>query len=426
MLETVRRRRLFRPDGRLLAAVSGGADSTALLAALATLRDAGELGALDACHVDHQLRAGSAEDGDFCEGLCASLGVALQREKVVVAPGENVQAAARRARYRALYLAADRVGAEHVATAHTRSDQAETVIHRLLRGSGARGLGGIPARRSRVVRPLLDCSRDDVLGYLRDRRLGWREDPSNASTRFLRNRIRHEILPALQALAPGVERRLARTADLLREDDRALERAARRTLAAGAPRVAVAALGGQPAAVGRRVVRRLWLSAHGSRRGLEARHVEAVLRLARSRAPRRIALPSGLEARVGYGFLEIGVRVGTRAPLATVVVSGPGTYRVPGSPFAFEVRWDRAASAPWPLELRSRRPGDRFHPREARGGKKLKAWLIDRKVPRSGRDGLVVLADPKGRVLAIPQLGALAREAAGLEIVLHPDAVVAD
>jgi tRNA(Ile)-lysidine synthase len=491
VLDTVSRRRLFRSQPRVLVALSGGPDSTALVATLAALRDAGLLVDLRACHVDHRLRAGSAADGEFCEALCGRLGVPLERAAVTVASGENLQSAARRARYGALRAAARREGADHIATGHTRGDQAETVLHRLLRGSGARGLAAIPARRGIVIRPLLDRSREEVLSYLRDRGLGWREDPSNASARFLRNRIRAEIVPALEALIPGIERRLARTAELLREDDRVLERLAARAVPAGARCVDRAALLDLPAAVRRRALRRLWRSAAGSRRGLGADHVEAVMRHLRARDPKRITLPGGLEARVGHSWVEIdrcgeagfqaqapngggsrggshrcealppsrlsvggvggaavapptrglaarsaaspeivqtrlgsGRRVekgvkGESEPPSRLLVDGPGTYALPGCAGAVEIAWTSDEPAPWPLELRTRRSGDRFRPERGRGGKKLKAWLIDRKVPRTRRDALVLLADLEGHVLCMPELGACATGTAGLEVRWH-------
>ncbi len=189
VLETCQRRRLLGASDRVVAALSGGPDSTALVAVLAALRDAGRLASLSAIHVDHRLRPDSARDGEACAHLCRRLGVPLLRVEVEVAPG-NVQAQARRARYAALRLAAARAGATRIATGHTRSDQAETVLLRLLRGSGARGLSGIPPRRGPIVRPLIDRSRREVLAYLRARRLSWLEDPTNASPRYLRNRVR--------------------------------------------------------------------------------------------------------------------------------------------------------------------------------------------------------------------------------------------
>ncbi len=448
MLDTASRRRLFKPQPRVLVALSGGPDSTALVAALTALRDAGLLVDLRACHVDHRLRAGSAADGEFCVALCGQLGVPLERAAVTVPPGENLQAAARRARYGALRAAARREGADHIATGHTRGDQAETVVHRLLRGSGARGLAAIPARRGIVIRPLLDRSREEVLSYLRDRGLGWREDPSNASARFLRNRIRAEIVPALEALIPGVERRLARTAELLREDDRVLERLAARAVPAGARCVGRAALLDLPVAVRRRALRRLWRAAAGSRRGLDADHVEAVMRHLRAQDPKRITLSGGLEARIGHDLVEID-RCGearSRAPTkdgcrrsdatslskdypstpamppSRCLVDGPGTYALLGCEGAVEIAWTSDEPAPWPLELRTRCSGDRFRPERGRGGKKLKAWLIDRKVPRTRRDALVLLADLEGHVLCMPELGVRAAGMAGLEVRWHAGA----
>lgn len=415
VLATCRRRRLLGPGDRILVALSGGPDSTALLAALAALRDAGRLLEVHALHVDHGLRAGSAADGAFCDALCLRLRVPFDRVAVRVDPG-NVQARARRARYRALREAAARLGANRIATGHTRADQAETVILRLLRGAGARGLAAIPPRRGPVVRPLIDRSRAEILAFLADAGLPFLEDPTNATPRFLRNRVRNEILPLLERLNPSLERALARTADLLREDERALEASAR--AAAPAPRpppgeaasIEVERLRGEPLAVRRRVVRRLWRRVLGRAAGLGAGHVASVLALLRRRGPGRVALPGGVEARAAYGVLTVGLPVAASSPIVEVAVPGPGVYALPGRRARIEVALgpDGSAAVDWPLTLRSRRPGDRFRPEGGRGGKKLKSWLIDRKVPREERDRLVVLADRRGNVLWLPDLGARA------------------
>lgn len=399
----------------MLAALSGGPDSTALVAALAAMRRAGALADLRALHVDHGLRPGSAADADACQALCHRLGVPLERARVAVAEG-NLQSEARRARYAALRAAAARTGATRIATGHTRSDQAETLLLRLLRGSGARGLSGIPPRRGAVVRPLIDRSRAEVLAFLRAEGLPWLDDPTNQTPRFLRNRVRAEAVPVLERLEPGLERALARAADLLRDDERALEQRAR-SLAAEGGRVEARRLRREPVAVRRRAVRRLWREARGRRADLSAAHVESVLALLGRGRPGRIALPGGVEARFAYGVLEIRRRPPAPAALPEVAVPGPGIYPIPGRPLRLSVEAAPGAAVDWPLRLGARRPGDRFRPGGGPGSKKLKAWLIDRKVPLEVRDGLLVLADRSGRVLWLPELDARA-EAPGLSLRL--------
>jgi len=411
---TIRRRGLLSPGQPVLVALSGGPDSTALLVALHALWQRDAVGPVRACHVDHGLRVGSERDAEHCRALCQALGVPFEARRVAVRAG-NRQEQARRARYAALRAAA---GGAAVATGHTQSDQAETVILRLLRGAGARGLGAIPPRRGRgtVVRPLLDVGREEVLGYLRHRRLVWLLDPSNAAGDYLRNRVRREIVPALVALAPAAERVLARAADLLRDDDRALERSARRLVAGGgAERRRLAAA---PAAVQRRAVRLLWRAATGSRRGLEAARVEAVLHLLARPGEGRVSLSGGLEARASGDRLEIGPPQPAAEPLA-LAVPAPGAFPLPAANLClrFEAPGEegpflREGAVSWPLWLRTRRAGDRIRPARGRGSKKLKAWLIDRKVARARRDRLLLLAEAGGRVLWIPELGVVA---AGLE-----------
>jgi tRNA(Ile)-lysidine synthase len=301
---TLRERRLAGPDDALLVALSGGPDSTCLLAVLRALHGTGVVGRLVACHVDHRLRPGGAEDAAFCQALCARLGTPLRSVAVAVGGG-NLQAAARRARYAALRAIAAEVGARRIATGHTRSDQAETVLFRLVRGAGARGLAGIPPRRGTIIRPLLDRSRAEVLAYLAARGLPYREDPTNASPRFDRSRIRHEVLPLLAALRPGAEAALARAADLLRQDERALDALARAVAPPGSSSAGVDRLAAAPGAVRARALRRLWREATGSRRGLAAHHVEAVVRLLGRGRPGRVSLPGGRIAVVEGGLVRI-------------------------------------------------------------------------------------------------------------------------
>jgi tRNA(Ile)-lysidine synthase len=421
VLATARRRRLFGAGDRILVALSGGADSTALVAVLAALRDAGAVAEVRALHVDHGLRADSPQDAVAAAESCRALGVPFEGVRVTVARG-NVQAEARRARYAALREGAARAGSTRIATAHTRTDQAETVLLRLVRGAGARGLSGIPARRGGIVRPLLDRSRDEIRGYLAGRGLRWREDPTNATARYARNRMRLEVIPLLARENSAVEAALARAAALARDDERALTALARALLAPDGT-VPLAALRNAPKAVRRRAVRLLWRAARGTGRGLTADHVEAVLAIAGGGRPLRVDLPHAIVARARYGRLSLAREAAMpAASLAAIEVAAPGLYPIAGRPFAVEVSatLSEGVTIGWPLMLRTRRPGDRFRPAGGRGDRKLKSFLIDRQVPRERRDGLVVVVDAAGRVLAIPELAAVAEGCPALAIRLHP------
>lgn len=416
--ETVARRRLVGADESVLVALSAGPDSTALVAALSALRDAGRIGKVSALHVDHCLRAGGELDARCARETCARLGVPFDSVRVSVGPG-NVQAEARRARYRALREAAARLGATRIATGHTLTDQAETFLMRALRGAGARGLSAIPPRRGAIVRPLIDVGRDEVVAFLEGERLSWREDPTNASPRYARNALRMELMPVLRRLEPRFDRALARAADLLRDDERALARSARALLSADGS-VSIASLKARPRAVRRRAVRRLWRESSRGARALSARQIDAVLALCRRGRPGRLSLPGRLEARVAYGRITVEPSRPATTPPEAVRVPGPGRYRHGG--VAVEVTLVGGGSSPdvpWPLFLRGRLPGDRIRPEGARGGKKLKSWLIDRKVPRERRDGLVVLADGAGNVLALPELGIRCAGAGSISVTVR-------
>ena len=212
-------------DGPVGVAVSGGPDSVALLHALRDLFGARAFAVL---HVNHCLRGPDSDsDEEFVRGLAASLECAFHVRRcdlsAVGASGRgNLEQEGRQCRYRFFREAVAAGTCSTVATGHTRSDQAETVLFRLLRGAGGAGLSGIwPVHERQVVRPMLDVSRAEVLEYLRGRGIGWREDASNASKAFARNRLRHELLPALRRdWNPGVDSALANTADWAVEEER--------------------------------------------------------------------------------------------------------------------------------------------------------------------------------------------------------------
>jgi tRNA(Ile)-lysidine synthase len=322
----VRRERLLGDGDRVVVALSGGPDSTALLAALAVLRDGpGPRLRITAAHLDHGLRPGSAGDARAARALARSLGVPFRGRRLrglrARARG-SLEQAARRERYAFLAAVARREKAAAVAVAHHRDDRAETVLHRLLQGGAVAGLAGIPLRRAlpgapgcEVVRPLFEVDRADVLAYLRDRGLPSREDPTNLDGSNARGRLRTEVLPALLGAYPHARRSLlllgetARDAALLVERDAAREaasfRAARGSVAA--PRAAFAGKG--PSALRRLLVEALRRSGHGGGDVPRA----AVQRMAAALAEvdgrtRRVPIRDGIEVAVARDEVRLRVR----------------------------------------------------------------------------------------------------------------------
>ena len=290
------------PAGSLvLAAVSGGADSLALLAGLAWEAPRGGLRP-GVVHVDHGLQPDSAAQAVRVAEVAAGLGV----EEIHCLEGfhevgpDGPEGSARTARYRVIEDRAQALGVDTVLTGHTRDDQAESVLLGLVRGSGARSLAGIPPRRGRYVRPLLELGHDTTLAACAAQGLVPWHDPSNDDTTLLRNTIRHQTLPAMEALlGPGVAESLARTAAMLREDADALDAMAADAYDAcrADPGLDCSALSALPTALRRRVVRR-WLLAAGVRGGsLAYVHLRAVDDLVvRWHGQAGASLPGGLVA----------------------------------------------------------------------------------------------------------------------------------
>jgi tRNA(Ile)-lysidine synthase len=398
------------PDSTIVSALSGGADSVALLHALcAEARPRGLR--LVAAHLDHRLREDSADDGAACRALCASLDVPLRMTEADVPgrarrDGDGIEQAARLERHAFLRRVRADEGAVLVALAHTRDDQAETVLLRLLRGSGRSGLGAMRARTRGLWRPLLSVSRADVLAHLEAAGLPWREDPSNRDLRFARNRVRHELLPYLESrFNPRVRATLARSAEVLGGEADALARAAgrlvRRARAAdpGGPALSRSVLRAAPPAVAALAVRRL-LDEAGGLRDVGASHVRRLLGLVNVPAAsgRRLPLPGGRVALVRFDRLVIARVSSPPAPFAA-------TLGVPGRVDLPDGRTVRAEEASAPvggsacdaivaavaaLEVRTRRPGDRIR---SRGRDiSLKRYLLDRRVPADLRPGLALVA----------------------------------
>ncbi len=425
----VERQGLWPAGARVVAALSGGADSVAQLMLLVDLAATGVVTVAGAAHLDHRLRPEAPRDQAFCQALCERLGVPFVARTVDVAAlaGQwrtSIEAAARRARYAFLEDARVELGADRSAVAHTPDHQAETVLLRLLRGAGTRGLRGILPVRGRIVRPLLGCTRAALRADLAARGEAWREDATNADLDVPRNRVRHELLPLLAArYQPAVTRLLARTAAVADAEDALLEalaeEAGRRVVepAPGGQALRPSGLAALPLALARRVVRRAVETA-GAPRGVTLADVESVLAVCRHGGP-RAAWAAGL--RVERFSADAVLLVGTRtsrfaATLPARHLPVPGVVELPEAgancrlPAERSVQWGGgvaaggtqvalASTVPTPLTVRGRRPGDRMRPAGLGGSKKLQDLLVDRKVPRRIRDLVPVVTDATGRIV---------------------------
>lgn len=408
---------LLRPGQRVVVAVSGGVDSSALLCALVAVAARLEL-QLEVAHLDHGWRdpaAGAAEAG-FVRALAERWQLPFHTRRIKSqgsgASGSR-EAEARRVRYAYLGEVAQRVGADAVALGHTRDDQVETILHRALRGTSVRGLGGMPARRRLargsscwIVRPLLDQSRVEGEAYLRTRGVAWREDPSNADPSLTRNRLRQRVLPLLRAeVNPLVDDALLRLGHQARRSGQAVASAARALR--GPLGLSLTRLRGAELAVASEAIHALASESAPGR--IEARHVRAaqrVVRLGRG----SVNLPGGERLSVVDGHLALAspsppaLRATPAAPVALEIGgdaldSGAGLrFSARLIPPPAEVRTDPAervlldaARLPGPLSVRRRRPGDRFWPLGAPGSRSLKRFLIDQKIPREARDAIPVV-----------------------------------
>lgn len=433
---------LLPRGARVLAALSGGRDSMALLTALEELSADLDLTLL-AAHYDHGLRGEeSRRDRDFAASWCEGRRIPLTVGQGDVA-GEakrtrrGVEETARTMRYAFLEETADRVGAGCIATAHNADDNVETVLLHLVRGAGLDGLTGIPPRRGRLVRPMLALSRTDIDAYLARKGVPWVEDSTNARTDYARNRIRQEVLPVLRSINPKLNATLAANLVHLRADrdclyDLAAPAAAQASFEKEQVSVPAAALTALPRPAAVRAVKTLLAGL--DRYQIAGVHLEQIMSLAESRAPGgSLSLPEGLTARREYDRLVLSVRTEAPPPWTAVEAPGPGTYPLEsGWTVTLTEEISDGARGPWrcclapvsfPLTLRPRQAGDRLT-LPGRPGKTLKKWYIDEKIPRRLRDTLPVLADETGVLAAAglgPQAGRTAAAGApALGVEFHP------
>jgi len=426
-IKTIQKHKMLSHHDHILVAVSGGADSVALLYGLLALREDFFL-TISVAHINHNLRGADAQqDADFVKNLCDDLALPFFSYSADVkseakSRGLSLEEAARQVRYTFLCKAARSCGAQKIALGHNQNDNAETLLLRLCRGTGLTGLGGIPPIGERegfpLIRPLIETERAAIEAFLDEKHIAHRIDASNFDTAFSRNRVRHDIIPAMQQINPRVVAGLAKSAELLREDEALLDTLAAQLIGKSdqldeaTSRIHIPTLLEAPKAMQQRAIRSalLRLPHEGGLRDISQTHVTQIISLISNQSgSKEIHLPGGLRARREYDFLLLFPRDMTMSngfcfdihldtPVFIPHINGhirasvkfpcttPQTNSAEICTKYFN--YDKIRGA---LQWRTRQPGDRIAVAGV-GSKKLQDEFCDRKIPRSQRDSIPLLA----------------------------------
>ena len=396
LLKFIREQNLIAPGDTVICAVSGGADSVAMLFALYLLRE--KLGiTLEAAHFNHNLRGEeSLRDETFVRELCARYDIPLHVASGEIHPGKKgLEAAARDARYAFLESLPGKI-----ATAHTADDNAETILMHLVRGTGLKGLGGIAPQRRKLIRPMLGITRREVEDFLAEWHLPHVEDSTNETDAFLRNRLRHHVMPLLAAENPRIAENLSQMALRLREDEACLSRQSEyETLPE------VEALRTLPSAVRSRMLER-FLKENGVREPEDV-HIAQAEALVFSESPSAsAAFPGGVTLSRQYGRLTANP---TGEAFTPVTLTCPGSAEMAGIRITCEPAGELAQSENLltvcpvgKISIRPRQTGDKI--RLSGGSKSLKKLFIDRKIPAAVRERIPVVCDETG-ILGVYSIG---------------------
>ena len=390
LLRFIRKHQLVQEGDTVICAVSGGADSVALLWAMYLLRDKLKI-RVEAAHFNHGLRGDESDrDESFVANLCDQFDVPLHIGRENVVAGEKgLEAAARKARYG---FFRDLPG--KIATAHTADDNAETVLMHLIRGTGLKGLGGITPAGERLIRPMLSVTRQDVLAFLEEYHLSYVEDSSNETDHFLRNRIRHHVMPVLNLENPSFSSSVSQMALRLREDEQELDNLTRQAVTRE-----VEHLRNLTPGIRNRVLGRI-LEEFGVKEP-SAEHIMLLEQVVFSENPSAAAnFPGSIKIGRVYDHLE---RIES-TDFFSCDLPIPGKLKLPSLGLEIEIREDPDETAAFSfvpcgnVVIRSRQAGDRI---SLQGGtKSLKKLFIDRKIPAAQRNKIPVIADDDGVVAA--------------------------
>ena len=399
VIETVKKHNMLENGDHVLAAVSGGADSVALLYALLEIQQTFSLD-ISVCHINHNLRGkDSQKDEEYVRKLCESLNLPLFCYSVDVETakqGHSLEEAARNVRYAHFY----KCGIKKIALGHNLNDNAETLLLRLCRGTGLSGLGGIPPVRKgeyTIIRPLIETSRASIEDFLQKKGVDYRTDQSNFDINFSRNRIRHDVLPVLQKINPQAIKNLAKSAELLRKDGELLS-----------------ALNGQSTrihipTIHRHVIHAVLSQTEGLR-DVTQKHITQIESLISAKSGKEIHLPGGFCVRREYDYLLIvhkndlnyegfSLEISLNSPVFVPATGQFVQFSVKNSDINSYVNSSEICTKYFnydkiilsSLKLRSRMPGDCIYISGV-GRKKLSDEFSDRKIPKSMRDSIPLLA----------------------------------
>jgi tRNA(Ile)-lysidine synthase len=406
----------------VVVAVSGGADSVCLLRILYELRDTLDM-SLIVAHLNHGLRPLEDEkETEFVSDLAGEFNLPLAQEKahnLRRIPGTSLEEEARIIRYNFFEKVLSEHDAQKVALGHNMNDQAETVLMNLLRGSGLRGLSGIPPiRENRYIRPLIQVTRDEIHAYLREKNMSFIVDSSNLEKKYLRNKIRLDLIPLLLSYQPRFIEHLGELASLCREKNQLIEQEARKCLkkatlhvSQGVMDLSIGVIRDLPMSTRFDVIREAIKQIRGTLRRINGEHVKAVSDLINNPKPQvRASLPEKLVVTKTYERLRFATDAEAEIEDFSYRIEHMGSIHIPEtnqvlfleevtkrdfsesspSPHVAFVDLDRIA---WPLWVRNFRIGDKFMPLGMKGSKKVKDVFIDKKISREERKRMLILAD---------------------------------
>ena len=422
VIKTIERYKLLNKEDRVVAAVSGGPDSTALLVALAQIASLLDFSIIVA-HFNHGLRgAKSDEDEKYSQELAKKMGlifVSGKMDQKLRQKGESPEDFYRQQRYQFLNKVAEDYNAQKIALGHNIQDQAETVLLNLLRGSGLGGLKGIlPMREGKFIRPLIEVSRPEIIAFLSEAGISYCQDSSNESKIYLRNKIRSELIPYLkEKFNPRIEENLVQMAEILRQDDdyirNSVQEAMKSTYIQNHPNrisLNIEYIKGLAPAIRSRLFKKILESLNPEKNGFSFSNIKALERLAQvTESGKRISLPLGIEAKREYDSLIL-----ERDKICLKQVDYEYPVNIPGIIHVKETNRTISIEKTFrdkidqhnknkvyldldkiqqPVILRNRRDGDRFQPLGMKGRQKIKSLFINQKIPRNKRNEIMLLVD---------------------------------